>query len=330
MNESPVAGLLPRLNFRPLGHPGRINPRDAGVLPEEQFSIGSDTGEPAAAPGREIQPDYLSFPLSSGTMGENEAGWAGLASSRSSGLSSDQISSLYAGTLDSDAAGSDAVDHDQGVPEPTPDSDDDTSPDEVADETGATIWGTDGDDIIDVQFVFPDDVRTEPNTLNGTTHYADVVMGNGGDDAISGGGGNDVIYGNAGDDTLVGGSGDDILDGGSGDDTLSGGLGADRFVFDDVGESSPQAQDLVFDFKAAQGDQIDVSEIDAISGTTENEEFIFVGDDAFSGSAGELRFVQDSGDGLLEGDVNGDATADFSIELLGVTSLAGDDIMGLG
>ena len=37
-----------------------------------------------------------------------------------------------------------------------------------------------------------------------------------------------------------------------------------------------------------------------------------------------------SSDGLLEGDVNGDATADMTIELLGVTSLTGDDIMGLG
>jgi hypothetical protein len=78
-----------------------------------------------------------------------------------------------------------------------------------------------------------------------------------------------------------------------------------------------------------QGDQIDVSGIDAISGTTEIDEFIFVGDDAFSGIAGELHFIHDLSDGLLEGDVNGDATADFTINLLGVTSLTGDNIMGL-
>jgi serralysin len=86
----------------------------------------------------------------------------------------------------------------------------------------------------------------------------------------------------------------------------------------------------VFDFNAVQGDQIDVSGIDAISGTAEHDEFIFVGDDAFSGNAGELRFVHDLTDGLLEGDVNGDGTADMTIELLGVTSLTGDDIIGLG
>ncbi len=35
-------------------------------------------------------------------------------------------------------------------------------------------------------------------------------------------------------------------------------------------------------------------------------------------------------DGLLQGDINGDGMADITIELLGVTSLTGDDIMGLG
>ena len=259
------------------------------------------------------------------------------------------------------------------VPDETNNGDDETPPDEVPDETpqpdtvpGATVFGTDGDDIIDVKFVFPAEVRTEPGTLNGTTHKADVVSGNGGDDAVKGGGGDDVIdggtgddtlQGEAGDDTLAGGSGDDTLDGGSGDDVLSGGgdddiliggdgndeltggggtdqliggSGADRFVFDDVAGSPAQAPDLVFDFNAVQGDRIDVSGIDAIYGTAEYDEFIFIGDDAFSGSAGELRVVHDPADGLLEGDINGDGTADMTIELLGVTSLTGDDIMGLG
>jgi serralysin len=196
-----------------------------------------------------------------------------------------------------------------------------------------------------VAFVFPAEIRTAPGTLNGTTDNADVVIGNGGDDAISGGGGDDVIDGAAGDDvlngetghdtliggsgddtlagggdhdTLIGGAGNDELSGGTGADQLIGGSGADRFVFEDVAGSPAQAPDLVFDFNAVQGDRIDVSGIDAISGTTENDEFIFVGDDAFSGSAGELHFTPDLSDGLLEGDVNGDATADFTINLLGV------------
>ena len=42
----------------------------------------------------------------------------------------------------------------------------------------------------------------------------------------------------------------------------------------------------------------------------------------------KIKLFKQAGD-LLEGDVNGDATADLSIELLGVTALSGDDIMGL-
>ncbi|CAB1082927.1 Alkaline phosphatase (EC [Olavius algarvensis Delta 1 endosymbiont] len=156
-------------------------------------------------------------------------------------------------------------------------------------------------------------------------------MGGGsGDDILDGGSGDDALSGGEDDDILIGGDGHDELTGGIGSDQLTGGNGADRFIFDDAAGSPPQAPDLVFDFNAVQGDRIDVSGIDAISGTAEHEEFIFIDDDAFSGSAGELRFVHDASDGLLEGDVNGDGTADFTIELLGVTSLAGDDIMGIG
>ena len=95
-----------------------------------------------------------------------------------------------------------------------------------------------------------------------------------------------------------------------------------------IAESPAQAPDLVFDFNAARGDQIDVSAIDAISGTMENDEFIFVGDDAFSGSAGELRFVPDFEDGLLEGDINGDALLALGAEREGlepaIAALAND------
>jgi Ca2+-binding RTX toxin-like protein len=343
---SAVASRVPALNLGPVSRSGRPHRSGHALLPEERLSDGSDPSQSSSV--NLPQPDNFSFAPRSGTIREDGSDPFGVTSSRPS---------TYPITGNT----------------PPNDNDDETPPDEVPDETpqpdtvpGATVFGTDGDDIIDVKFVFPAEVRTEPGTLNGTTHKADVVTGNGGDDAVKGGGGDDVIDGGAGDDTLkgeagddmlAGGSGDDTLDGGSGDDALTGGhdddiliggggndeltggggtdqliggSGADRFVFDDVAGSPTQAPDLVFDFNAVQGDRIDVSGIDAISGTTENDEFNFIGDDAFSGSAGELRFVHDLADGLLEGDVNGDGTADMTIELLGVTSLTGDDIMGLG
>jgi Ca2+-binding RTX toxin-like protein len=356
------------------------------VLPEERFSDASDPGTSSTDPGRDTLPELsnFSFVPRSGTIGEtgSDPDPFGVTSSRPSTYTSTGKSPPNDGTENSED-----VD-----PDVSNDGDNETSPDEVPDESGgsdnpaeagayedepneapqpdnvpgATVFGTEGDDIIDVKFVFPAEVRTEPGTLNGTSHNADVVSGIGGDDAINGGGdddildggtGDDTLNGEAGDDTLAGGSGDDTLDGGSGDDALNGGgdddiliggdgndeltggggtdyliggSGADRFVFDDVAGSPTQSPDLVFDFNAVQGDRIDVSGIDAISGTTENDEFMFIGDDAFSGSAGELRFVHDPTNGLLEGDVNGDGTADMTIELLGVTSLTGDDIMGIG
>jgi len=371
-----VAGLVPALNSGPVIGRGRFHPSGDGVLPEERFSDASGQSMRAADPGRDslLEPGNFSFPPRSGTVGADisDPGPLGLTSSRAS----PPPSTLILPSNDS------TENDDDGAQEPPPDSGDDTSPDEVSDESGgselpaetggdesdpseasqadttigATIFGTEGDDLIEMQFVFPAEIRTEPGTLNRTTPNADVVIGNGGDDTISGGGGGDVIDGGSGDDilngeaghdALVGGSGDDTLDGGGGDDILIGGSGndeltggggtdqlvggsgADRFVFDDVAGSPAQAPDLVFDFNAVQGDQIDVFGIDAISGTMENDEFIFVGDDAFSGSAGELHLTHDLSDGLLEGDVNGDATADFTINLLGVTSLTGDDIMGL-
>jgi Ca2+-binding RTX toxin-like protein len=380
-----VASQVPALNLGPVSRRGRAHQSGDGVLSEEKFSEAPDPGRSGTDPGSGTMPESGNFSIlpRSGAVEESSSdpGPLRLPSSRSSPPSSAGNSLSNGGTNNSEGA----------APDAPGDSDDETPANEIPDELGgsdnpeeiggnkgdlneaaqpepvpgATVFGTEGDDIIDVQFVFPAEVRTEPGTLNGTTHNTDVVTGNGGDDAINGGGGDDVIDGGAGDDTLngevgddtlAGGSGDDTLDGGAGDDALTGGdnddiliggagndeltggagtdqliggSGADRFVFGDAAGSPVQAPDLVFDFNAVQGDRIDVSGIDAISGTTENDEFIFVGDDAFSGSAGELRFVQDLEGGLLEGDINGDATADFTIELLGVTSLTGDDIIGL-
>jgi len=386
-NGSAAASQVPALNLGTGGRRGRPQRPGGAVLPEDRISDASDSNQGDADPGRDTlsKPDYLSFPQKSGAGGEagSDPDPFGVTSSRPS---------TYPGTGNTPPNDNDDETPPDEVPDESNDGDDETPPDEVPDEpggseppaetgadeddpnevpqpdtaAGATVFGTEGDDLIEMRFVFPAEVRTEPGTLNGTTPNADVVVGNGGDDAVNGGGGDDLIDGGSGDDTLkgetghdtlTGGSGDDTLDGGSGDDVLTGGgdddtlrggagndvlaggggtdqliggSGADRFVFDDAAGLSAQAPDLVFDFNAVQGDRIDVSGIDAISGTTEHDEFIFIGDEAFSGSAGELRFGNDFTDGLLEGDVNGDGTADMTIELLGVTSLTGDDIMGLG
>jgi hypothetical protein len=77
------------------------------------------------------------------------------------------------------------------------------------------------------------------------------------------------------------------------------------------------------------GDRIDLSQIDAIStnGAVINDSFNYLGLFAeFTKVAGQLRSIYNGNETIIEGDVNGDAKADFSIALTGRTLLIqGDD-----
>jgi large repetitive protein len=67
----------------------------------------------------------------------------------------------------------------------------------------------------------------------------------------------DVLYGTSRNDTISGGAGNDILMGGKGHDLLTGGAGADTFVLNKVGEGV----DTIADYKAADGDKLDISDL---------------------------------------------------------------------
>lgn len=150
------------------------------------------------------------------------------------------------------------------------------------------------------------------------SQFDDDLRGSSGDDRIDGlqgddkivlGAGNDVGLGRVGDDTLKGGAGDDYLDGLHGADWLVGGDGADTFAFTHI-----ETGDIIFDFESGS-DQIDL--------TPTGVDFTFVGDSAFSGVAGELRYE----DGLLEGDVDGDGAADLIVDVRGDEVAAPDIII---
>lgn len=147
----------------------------------------------------------------------------------------------------------------------------------------------------------------------------DLLHGGAGDDRLFGGSGDDRLYGVAGadmmsggggDDRLFGGNGDDTLIGGSGADRLTGGAGADTFRFVSVSDSTPAQPDVILDFERGV-DRIDLRGVDADSGTSEIDAFVFIGGAQFSGRAGQLRRA----DGVMEADVDGDRVADFRIEL---------------
>jgi parallel beta-helix repeat protein len=138
------------------------------------------------------------------------------------------------------------------------------------------------------------------------------VHGNHGDNRLNGGAGDDKLHGYRGQDFLSGGEGEDLLRGGKGKDVLNGGSDADVFAFRYVSHAGQgSAKDVIQDFSGAQGDKIDLSGIDANADISGNQAFSFIGQDGFSGKAGQLRYS----DGVLAGDVDGDRTADFQIEL---------------
>ncbi|CAO3411561.1 calcium-binding protein [Azospirillum largimobile] len=178
----------------------------------------------------------------------------------------------------------------------------------------------------------------------------DTLYGGLGADVLRGGGGDDILFGDVYsdrsheisvnprdtvtlyEDVLLGGAGSDTLVGGYGADLMDGGAGADVFSIRNLNESTLAAPDVIINFNGAvvaqqalqglasyatvgaEGDRIDLSEIDAITGTTANDAFTFVGTAGFT-AAGQLRYQPSGAVTLIEGDVNGDGAADFRIQV---------------
>ncbi|PYF09241.1 hemolysin type calcium-binding protein [Rhodobacter viridis] len=134
---------------------------------------------------------------------------------------------------------------------------------------------------------------------------------------------NNALTGTAGDNTLSGDAGADTLLGGLGQDTLDAGADAssDVFQFTAVADSASGAADRVLNFNIAQ-DRLDLSDVDADARDSGNQSFSFLGTAAFTGTAGELRVSQSGGMTYVQGDTDGDGTADLVIELAGTLTLS--------
>jgi hypothetical protein len=127
--------------------------------------------------------------------------------------------------------------------------------------------------------------------------------------------GNLILFGGSGADVLIGGAGADQLAGGGGQDSLTGGAGADVFRFDLASDSAGNP-DTIHDFQVAL-DLIDLRRIDADTHAEGNQAFHWIGSEHFSEqgaeSAGELRAYVVEGGWFVEGDTDGDGSADFSL-----------------
>jgi Ca2+-binding RTX toxin-like protein len=139
---------------------------------------------------------------------------------------------------------------------------------------------------------------------------------------------NDSLVGTDAGNILRGYAGNDTLRGGGGADQLVGDAGADKFVYVSAGDSnSVTGVDLIHDFGSDQGDRVDLSGIDANTGTAGNQTFSFIGTAAFSGTAGELRSFTAGTGTIVWGDTDGDSAADFVLSFEGTLTFAASDFM---
>jgi Ca2+-binding RTX toxin-like protein len=159
---------------------------------------------------------------------------------------------------------------------------------------------------------------------------ANTLSGSGGSDTLSGLDGDDVIRGNIGRDIILGGNGEDLLDGGAGKDTMTGGADRDVFQFRTGDTANTRTfADIITDFDQGQNERIQLVGIDANDNLGGIQSFEWIATNAFSNTAGEMRFEQVGGDTFIEGDTNGDGVADLVIRLTGLYNLTANDIIGV-
>ncbi len=159
----------------------------------------------------------------------------------------------------------------------------------------------------------------------------DQLRGDAGDNIFRTGGVSDRLYGRAGDDMLFGEAGADAFYGGLGADIMTGGDDAgrrDRYIYFNAAESGvgDGNRDVITDFVAGE-DRIELSRIDADITQGFKQGFDFIGDAAFTGTGGELRYEQVGGNTIVQADRDGDGAADFEIELTGLMDLTESDFL---
>ena len=195
----------------------------------------------------------------------------------------------------------------------------DNAGDTVVESSDATLGGT---DTVNSTISYTLGNYVENLTLSGTAavngtgnSLANKIVGNGAANVLSGGDGADTLVGGSGSDTLVGGQGKDVLEGGS---------GSDVYVFNAATETGTTSAgwDVVNDFVRGQ-DKIDLRGIDANTATVADDAFsAFIASNAAFTAAGQLKLVG----GVLYGNTDADADAEFAVQLTGITQLTTADV----
>jgi serralysin len=159
-----------------------------------------------------------------------------------------------------------------------------------------------------------------------TLSLIENAVGSNRNDVLRGTATANLLTGLAGNDVLDGGAGIDTLTGGNGRDVMTGGTARDFFDFNTIGETKVGAlRDVIQSFERGI-DDIDLRDIDAKTGVPGNNGFKFIGAANFHGVKGELRINDLGAQVIVQGDVNGNGTADFEI-LVKAGTLAKTDFL---
>jgi hypothetical protein len=128
------------------------------------------------------------------------------------------------------------------------------------------------------------------------------------------GGGNDILNGGEGNDLLFGGTGNDVLIGGKGNDTLYGGTGSDTFTW----LKGDDGHDVIKDFRADEGDRIDLSDLLGDVANTDLASYIKVTDDNHGNTVIEINTngQMQSGSSTMSITVENCTSADIDINSL--------------
>ena len=154
----------------------------------------------------------------------------------------------------------------------------------------------------------------------------DSLLGDGAANFFFGSSGNDRLYGRGGADYLDAGPNSDRIEGGVGGDDLIGGSGADEFAYTALGQSQNGAIDIIRDFSHADGDKIDLSNIDAKAHSAGEQAFHFNGTGLFSGE-GQVRYEQANGDTFIYANASTAGGPEVVIKLDGLHDLVASDFI---
>jgi Ca2+-binding RTX toxin-like protein len=125
------------------------------------------------------------------------------------------------------------------------------------------------------------------------------------------------LTGNTADNTIIGNAADNIIIGGAGADIMTGGAGADTFRFLSLSDFGlDERQDVILDFTKGE----DLLDFKALKG------YSFIGEQAFTGIK-QLRYETDNNSLTLYGNATGDQQPEFSLKLIGISSLSSADLI---